>query len=102
MNKIYSILNSLQADSVQINVEKVEGLLKSWGANIKSANNAQEDVASIKKENGDLKRSLKELKASFISNVPNPSEDDLKKQVSIWLTKGRRINEQFDRGTVAS
>lgn len=78
MNKIYGILNSVKNDSLKVNIEKVEELLKSWGA---LARNTGEDVVALKRENAELKKNYKDLKNTFLASVPNPKEDDLKGQV---------------------
>lgn len=84
MNKIYGILNSVKNDSLKVNIEKVEELLRNWGALAKLSG---EDITALKRENAELKKNYKDLKQTFLSSVPNPKEDDLKSQVVFCYKK---------------
>lgn len=80
MNKIFGMLNTVKNDSFKSSIEQVEELLKSWGATFGSKEKV-EDAGPLKREILELRKNLKELKLSYITNVPNPSEDDLRQQV---------------------
>jgi uncharacterized protein YlxP (DUF503 family) len=80
LSKLFNILNSVKKDSLKINIERVEELLKSFGATFQKSAISAEEVSSLRRENADLKKNLKELKQTFLTSVPNPSEEDLKSQ----------------------
>lgn len=86
MNKIYGILNSVKNESLIANIERVEGLLKSWGASVEAKSTGGDDIKTLKRENAELKKNYKELKQNFLTQVPNPSEAELKSQVDSKFT----------------
>lgn len=82
MNKIYGILNSIKNDRLTDSVQVVEDLLKSWGASVSRISNA-DDIQLLKRENAELKKNLKDLKQSYLTNVPNPTDSSLQSQVTL-------------------
>lgn len=68
--------------------------MKSWGATVESKNNRGDDIKSLKRENAELKKNFKELKQSYLSSVPNPTEADLKNQVNVILKRKLKAAHQ--------
>jgi len=56
----------------------VESLLKTFEQSSTRSQISTEDINTLRRENADLKKQLKELKQSYILDVSNPSEADLK------------------------
>lgn len=68
--------------------------MKSWGATVESKNNGGDDIKSLKRENAELKKNFKDLKQSYLSSVPNPTEADLKNQVNVILNRKLKVAHQ--------
>jgi hypothetical protein len=86
VNKLFSMLHSVQHDSLKSNLEQILTLLKQWNDSVGSSRSSgasgpsTEEVAQLRLDNSDLKKSLKELKQAFVSQLPNPTEEDLGRQ----------------------
>lgn len=92
MNKMYGILNSLKNENLKINVDQVEDLLKNWH---QSSRVNTEDVALLKRENAELRKQLKDLKQSYLANVPNPTEEDLRTQQADGAVSSTNVAQQL-------
>jgi hypothetical protein len=92
MNKMYGILNSLKNENLKINVDQVEDLLKNWH---QSSRVNIEDVGLLKRENAELRKQLKDLKQSYLANVPNPSEEDLRSQQADGAVSSTNVAQQL-------
>src|SRR3990167_9477010 len=85
VNKIFSLLHSVQHESLKSNVEHILHLLKQWSDSVLAPKpqpgaSSAEEMGQLRLENSELKKSLKELKQAFVSQLPNPSEEDLGRQ----------------------
>lgn len=82
VNKLFSLLHSVQHGSLKADIEQVLGLLKQWSDSVvapktTSSGASAEELSQLRLDNSELKKALKELKQAFVSQLPNPSEEDL-------------------------